>query len=610
MTMGRLMSRAGASSGEVAEDRLGSRPRFGLSRKIIVFVAAVLVPLAAVTWTISVWAIRESMTDEFTSKGTAIATSLASSGVDLILNRDASTVQALVDQFAAISGVAYVMVYDADKTLIAHTFFPLVPPGIVEKNLVAGGVAKQVQEIVYPDPVSGATTEIIDIGVPVLGGQLGTVRVGMNKGVITAAATRSGNRLLLVFAGAAVLAALAGVIFARRITRPVARLVAVARRVGQGDLTELVPATSRDEIGQLAETFNQTIVRLRSQVQTEAERDQERRSREELQRNITRFLHTVEEISAGDLTRRGEVTADVLGNVVDAINLMVAEIGAIILEVRQAALRAASTANEMIGSAGQMATGAQAQAREVLTVSSAVEELTRSVRQVAEIAEASARAARQGLEASQRGDEAVRESLAGMQRTRVEVQSIAKKIKSLGDRSLEISEIVTTIDDIASQTNLLALNAAIEAAGAGEAGARFAVVADEVRKLAERCAKATRDIAALIKKVQGETQDAIAVVERGTQEVETGYRVTVQAGRSLAEIAAVSQKSAELAQDISLATHRQVRGAEDVAGAVQSIAAVAVQTEQGALHSRKIVEELASVADELTASLVRFKLAD
>ncbi|PYO55517.1 MAG: methyl-accepting chemotaxis protein [Candidatus Rokuibacteriota bacterium] len=257
-----------------------------------------------------------------------------------------------------------------------------------------------------------------------------------------------------------------------------------------------------------------------------------------------------------------------------------------------------------------MTVGAQAQVQEVMTVSGAVEELTRSVRQVAEIAEASARAAHQALEAAQRGDEAVRDSLAGMQRTRAEVQTIARKIKGLGDRSLEISEIVTTIDDIAAQTNLLALNAAIEAAGAGEAGARFAVVADEVRKLAERCAKATRDIAALIKKVQGETQDAIAVVERGTQEVETGYRVTVQAGRSLAEIAAVSQKSAALAQDISLATHRQVRGADDVAGAIQSIAAVAVQTEQGALHSRKIVEELAGVAGELTASLVRFKLAD
>jgi twitching motility protein PilJ len=244
-----------------------------------------------------------------------------------------------------------------------------------------------------------------------------------------------------------------------------------------------------------------------------------------------------------------------------------------------------------------------------MSVASAVEELTVSVKQVAEIAEASARAARQALEASQKGDQAVRGSLEGMQRIRGEVQAIAKKIKSLGDRSLEISEIVNTIEDIASQTNLLALNAAIEAAGAGEAGLRFAVVADEVRKLAERSAKATKDIAALIKTVQTETHEAIVVMEQGTNEVESGFRVTVQAGESLKDIAQISQKSAELANDISLATQQQVRGADGVATAVQSIAGVAVQTEQGVLQTRKTVDQLARLAEELKASLSRFKLA-
>jgi twitching motility protein PilJ len=413
----------------------------------------------------------------------------------------------------------------------------------------------------------------------------------------------------MVFGGFAAVAALAGVIFARRITRPVALLVRVSERVGQGDLSKVVPVTTRDEIGQLTETFNQTIVRLRSLVHTETERDEERRKREELQRNITRFLNTVTEIAQGDLTKRGEVTSDVLGNVVDSINLMVAEIGTVVADVRQAAVRVAKSSHEMIVSAGQMATGAQAQSREAMSVASAVEELTLSVRQVAEIGEAAALAARQALDAAQRGDQAVRNSLEGMQRIRAEVQTISKKIKSLGDRSLEISEIVNTIEEIASQTNLLALNAAIEAAGAGEAGLRFAVVADEVRKLAERSAKATKDIAALIKSVQSETHEAIVVMEQGTQEVEAGYRVTVQAGESLKDIAQVSQKSAELAHDISLATQQQVRGAEGVAGAVQSIASVAVQTEQGVLETRKTVDELSRLAEELTSNLARFKLA-
>ena len=168
------------------------RMRFGLLPKMVVFLAVVLIPLAAITWYVSVRTLRQEMTEEFTSKGTAIANSLASSGVDLILTRDASTVQALIDQFVAISGVHYVMVYDPQKQLIAHTFHPVVPPDLIDKNLVPGDAAKQVRDIVYQHPVTGAPQEIIDVGVPMLGGQLGTVRVGMNNTIIHATATRAG----------------------------------------------------------------------------------------------------------------------------------------------------------------------------------------------------------------------------------------------------------------------------------------------------------------------------------------------------------------------------------------------------------------------------------
>ena len=259
---------------ERAAEAPTARQGFGLLAKIILFLAAVLIPLAIITWTISVQTLQRSMTEEFTSKGAAIADSLASSAVDLIVTRDASTVQALVDQYATISGVAYVMVYDPEKTLIAHTFSPRVPPGIIEKNLVTGATAQQVREILYLDPITGAERQIIDVGVPMLGGQLGTVRVGMNRAIIKAAGARAGQFLLLAFGAVAMVAVLAAIFFARRLTKPVAHLVSFAQRVGQGHLSELVPVTSHDEIGQLAATFNEAVVRLRSLVKTEADRDQ------------------------------------------------------------------------------------------------------------------------------------------------------------------------------------------------------------------------------------------------------------------------------------------------------------------------------------------------
>jgi len=584
--------------------------RFGLLPKIILFLFAALVPLAAITWYVSVQTLRQKMTEEFTSKGMAIAKSLASSSVDLLLTRDASTVQSAIDQFAAISGVQYVVVYDAGRHLVAHTFAPLVPAGLVEKNVVPGDAVQQVKDVQYTDPVTGTESHIIDIGVPVLAGQLGTVRVGMDRAIIEAAAAGAGERLLFIFAGAAVVAVLAGVVFARRISKPIGEVVRIAERVGQGDLSKLVPVTSRDEIGQLAHTFNDTVVRLRSLVQTEAERDDERRKREDLQRNITRFLDIATEIAQGDLSKRGDVTSDILGSVVDAINVMVDELGALIKDVRQSARQVSGSANDLIVTMDQMTAGAQAQSREAMGVSSAMEELTLSVRQVAENAEASASAARLTLDSAQKGGDAVKVGLVGMQRIRGEVQGISKKIKTLADRSLEISEIVNTIEEISSQTNLLALNAAIEAAGAGEAGLRFAVVAEEVRKLAERSAKAAKDIVVLIKTIQTETQEAVIAMEDGTKEVESGYRTAVQTGESLRDIGDISKKSAELAQDISLATQQQVRGVESVAVAVQSIAGVAVQTEKGVVEARKTMDHVVKLAEELMTSLTRFKLAN
>jgi twitching motility protein PilJ len=395
---------------------------------------------------------------------------------------------------------------------------------------------------------------------------------------------------------------------AQAITRPVTQLAEAAARLSNGDLSVQVPVTSGDEIGRLTATFNQTVQKLRGQVQTEVERDRERQQREELQHNISRFLDTVMEVAGGDLVRRGEVTADVLGSVVDAINVMLDEISGVLVSVQAAAERVSSGAAALSASAEQLTHGAQTQSREAASVSSALEQMSRSVRQVAGGAEASSAAAERVQEAADLGNQAVTDSLQGMHRIRAQVQTIAKRIKGLGERSLDISEIVNTIEDIASQTNLLALNAAIEAAGAGEAGLRFGVVADEVRKLAERSANAAKEITTLIKNVQVETQETIEATEEGTSDVESGYAITVRAGDSLREISGIARTSADLARDISLATHQQVRSADDVSKAVQSIADLATQAERSALETRRTVDELTALAAALSQTLGRFTL--
>jgi twitching motility protein PilJ len=254
-----------------------------------------------------------------------------------------------------------------------------------------------------------------------------------------------------------------------------------------------------------------------------------------------------------------------------------------------------------------MQAGATQQDQEITNTSSAVEELTVSMKQVSNNAEASAEAARRALDAAEQGNRAVRDTLDGMQRIRASVQATAKKIKSLGDRSLEISEIINVINDITEQTNLLALNAAIEAARAGEAGRGFAVVADEVRKLAEHSRSATKDIAALIKAIQAETNEAVVVMEDGTKEVEAGATLADQAGRALDAISSVVRQSAELVQEISLASKQQVRGTEGVAHAMQIISNITRQTSQGTRGTVATVSQLVKLSDQLNEALAQFR---
>jgi len=275
--------------------------------------------------------------------------------------------------------------------------------------------------------------------------------------------------------------------------------------------------------------------------------------------------------------------------------------------VRKAAMEVTTCSNNILVAADEMQAGATQQDQEITNTSSAVEQLTVSMKQVSNNAEASAEAARRALDAAEQGNRAVRDTLEGMQRIRSSVQATAKKIKSLGDRSLEISEIINVINDITEQTNLLALNAAIEAARAGEAGRGFAVVADEVRKLAEHSRSATKDIAALIKAIQAETNEAVVVMEEGTKEVESGATLADQAGRALDAISSVVRQSAELVQEISLASKQQVRGTEGVAHAMQIISNITRQTSQGTRGTVTTVSQLVKLSDQLNEALSQFR---
>ena len=392
---------------------------------------------------------------------------------------------------------------------------------------------------------------------------------------------------------------------ARRFSQGTRELTGAAQRLSAGDLNVQLPVFHQDELGRLAQHLNEAALQLRLQVQAS---DWALERSQGIENNIEAFLDVAMDIAEGDFTRRGNVSEDVLGNVIDAINLMVTEVASLLKDVQEKAVSVRGGAAEMIGTTSSIVESTEAQTLRAQEAKHEVLEVTRLVRETAQNADSSATAARRALAASKEGEVAVTATLAGMEGIRRVVQAISKRSKSLGERSSEVFEIVETISRISSQTNLLALNAAIEAAGAGEAGSRFAVVADEVRKLAEDSALASRHIAVLVRNMQSEVQEVVVSVEGGTREVETGYRVAGEAGERLREIAQIVTQSAGLAESISGATQQQVARVEGALEAVTAIAGVTETASTRVLQGREAAEALQGLAEELTANLSRFRL--
>ena len=385
-------------------------------------------------------------------------------------------------------------------------------------------------------------------------------------------------------------------------SRGIGHIARVAEQAAAGNLQARAKLQSTDELGQMAGAFNKMLDRITGLVQTEDDRNL-------MQTRLMEFLVLVSDVSKGDLTRRGEVTADMFGNLADAFNLMLDRFGTLLHQTREAASHVHESATSLLETAGQMSETAHRQAEESMRTLGAVESLAASMRGVATSAGASSESANQVLVATERGNTAVQETVGDMQTIRSTVQRMSKQIKGLGDRSIEISQIVNTIRDIASQTNLLALNAAIEAAGAGEAGARFGVVADQVRKLAENSSEATREIGDLVKLIQAETQEAVAAMEHETQAVEAGSASALRTGEVFKEISQIAERSAGLAQGIANAAADQTRSTEDVGRALKDFTSSAVATQSATDSTRQTVEEMAALADGLAKSVRQFKIA-
>ena len=336
-----------------------------------------------------------------------------------------------------------------------------------------------------------------------------------------------------------------------------------------------------------------------------------------VQFKVVRPLHSlavrIQDIAEGegDLTRRVEVSGrSEIDEVGIWFNVFLDKLQDVMRKVKANTLRLTAASEELTVSATRMAQGAEAQQAQTAMVAASMHEMSATVLEVSRNSNTAALKTRQAAEDADQGGKVVEQTIAMMRNVTESVDQVAKQIVGLGERSNQVGKIVELIDEIAGRTNLLALNAAIEAARAGEQGRGFAVVAGEVRSLAERTAKATREIGAVITGIQEETKAAAIAMGQGTVQVRKGVAATGEAGLMLKQIIDGAQEAAGMVNQIAAAATEQTSTTDEVNITINQIAKISDETAAGARQSARACVALSELATDLNSLISKFRVED
>lgn len=359
--------------------------------------------------------------------------------------------------------------------------------------------------------------------------------------------------IIIIGAIALAIGIIVTIYMSRILSRPLITLSEAAKRIADGDLTgEEIVIHNRDEIGELAEAFNQMAKNLR------------------------------------DVLEKAEMSAEQV---------------AASSEQLTASAEQTSKATEQIALTIQnVAAGVEKQVQSVEETSETIDQMSEGIQQISERAQNVSTIAMQTSEKASKGGQTIQTAVAQMNTVNDTVERLAGIVKGLGNRSEQIGKITEVISGIAEQTNLLALNAAIEAARAGEHGRGFAVVADEVRKLAEQSAQSAQQIASLIATIQEETNEAVQSMETVLKEVETGTGAIRTSGEAFQQIQTAVHEVAAQIQDVSASVQQMSAAAEQVVQSMQLVTQIAESAASGTQEVSAATEEQLASMEEISAS--------
>lgn len=350
------------------------------------------------------------------------------------------------------------------------------------------------------------------------------------------------------------------------------------------------------------------ILSERLREESESARSESDEQNQRNQEAILRLLDEISDLADGDLAVKATVTEDFTGAIADSINYAIDAMRDLVTAINSTTQHVSSAAQETQATVMHLAEASDHQAQEISTAGASINEMAVTMDRSADEAGKATQVAQKAVETAKRGGDAVGNTIQAMDGIREQIQETSKRIKRLGESSQEIGEIVGLINDIADQTNILALNAAIQAAMAGEAGRGFAVVADEVQRLAERVGNATKQIDALVRTIQTDTNEAVISMEESTAGVVRGARLAEAAGQALEEVENESDGMAKIINELSQTSQQQAQSAERISETVNVIQEITTQTSAGTNETASSIGQLAKLANELGKSVAGFKL--
>jgi twitching motility protein PilJ len=392
-------------------------------------------------------------------------------------------------------------------------------------------------------------------------------------------------------------------IVARELKQKISAISAAMEAISSGDFTRELDSSIEKEFVGITQLVNDIRETLKSYLVSASDKSA-------LEDKLITVLDVVSMAAEGNFTKKAPVTPDMIGTISDAFNLMSDGLVTLINEVKSTALEVGKQSQIITSTLNNISKEINTQKlgidRGVKTVGSALV----TFQAVAEKALDSAIATDIAFQSSQSGRHSINKSVQSMQIVRNTTATIARKMKSLSERILEIGKMMEIITEVASRTNILSLNASIEASRAGEQGRGFLNIATEIRKLSEKTSNSAKEIENIIRSIQMEASEVSLAIERGTQQVEVVAEATNVTETSFRQVEDAVSVANNAMTDIANATKAQVVETAKLNKVMNKVSQIARRTVEQTSEIVSLVEGLNDNAKNLLTSMGRFKTSE